>query len=558
MKEKEKKSPLFKRVVTHVAFFPVLLFFAAIVVFSFTSQFSERPPVIHAISPEVGSPGDVLVISGEYFGESRKGGEVLIAGFRPRSSSYIEWSNTRISVSLPSELGSGMVYVTTRNGKSNGSLFTNSHHIPVVLSGPAEPGAPYIEEISPTKGEVGDRVTLSGMNFGFERGMSRVFFTPISYVGKMEGKQEEEWFLPCSEIDFDYLQWGDTKITVRVPDGAASGTIFVDTDRGRSNTQYFEVLGKSGTKVLRNRRGYQVQQTVQVRVTQGSGENGLFLWLPGMYQGLQQNNVETVKEPEPYWPDYLGVNVYLLSNINRGERYNIQQTYWFDRYAVETKINGERVEIEYDRNTPLFRRYTEKNEYIPLDMELVDSLVPTIVARERNPYEKAKMIFDWVLEYLSYEDVGDQGDLKQVLERKRGNSYGYSILLTTLLRKAKIPARPLAGFVVYDDKQTARHFWTEFYLEGFGWVPLDPSLADGLTYGGFPTVEDPRSYYFGNVDSGHILVSRGVIPTSAIRPDSTLIKRRNSYSLQHFHEESFGNLQAYSSMWQNAKVIDWW
>jgi hypothetical protein len=69
-----------------------------------------------------------------------------------------------------------------------------------------------------------------------------------------------------------------------------------------------------------------------------------------------------------------------------------------------------------------------------------------------------------------------------------------------LLLEEHRPSRPVAGYVVDDLGQSHRHYWAEFYLESFGWVPVDPYLGDGQKYGGFPMEEDVMSYYFGNLD----------------------------------------------------------
>ena len=118
--QEENQEPLHKQIFKHKAFIPFTLFVGLIALFSFSSRFADRPPIIENITPDVGLPGEVLVITGDYFGESRQGGEVHIAGTRPTSSSYIEWTNTRISVRIPPNVGSGLVYVITRNGKSDG------------------------------------------------------------------------------------------------------------------------------------------------------------------------------------------------------------------------------------------------------------------------------------------------------------------------------------------------------------------------------------------------------------------------------------------------------
>jgi len=65
-----------------------------------------------------------MVITGKYFGDERNGGEVVIGGYAPVSSGYLDWSDSRISLRIPEDVSSGMVRVITKNGKSRGLLFT--------------------------------------------------------------------------------------------------------------------------------------------------------------------------------------------------------------------------------------------------------------------------------------------------------------------------------------------------------------------------------------------------------------------------------------------------
>jgi hypothetical protein len=48
------------------------------------------------------------------------------------------------------------------------------------------------------------------------------------------------------------------------------------------------------------------------------------------------------------------------------------------------------------------------------------------------------------------------------------------------------------------------HFWAEFYIPHYGWIPVDANYGD-------VQVKDfkDRSFYFGNLDNRHIAFSRG-------------------------------------------------
>jgi hypothetical protein len=132
------------------------------------------------------------------------------------------------------------------------------------------------------------------------------------------------------------------------------------------------------------------------------------------------------------------------------------------------------------------------------------------------------------------------------------------MVFCALLRNAGVPARPVAGYLVYGNKRSVRHYWAEFYLENFGWVPVDPALADGAVFGGFPDIEEPETYYFGNIDNQHIIFSRGILETTQITPAGRTIGKKRMFSLQEIHEEASGKLSTYNSVWQDISIIEWW
>jgi len=58
-----------------------------------------------------------------------------------------------------------------------------------------------------------------------------------------------------------------------------------------------------------------------------------------------------------------------------------------------------------------------------------------------------------------------------------------------------VPARAIFGFIRLPEQEhlESSHAWAEFYLDDFGWVPVDP------TYGSQYSEE-----YFGRIDANHI------------------------------------------------------
>lgn len=553
------RKPLVKRITSHRAFIPVMIFIGVVLIFSFSSQFSERPPEIKSIDPSVAEAGEVLIINGDYFGDVRQGGEVSIAGIRPVSSSYYEWTDKRISVQIPSEAGSGMVTVSTRTGRSNSVLFTNKKDIPVVVEGPSKPGLPYIKESLPATGSAGDLIVVKGINFGEERNAGKVYFSAIkSQLEDGFGSTNQDvMYLQAAECDFDYEVWSENEIQVRVPDGATSGSIYVETDKGKSNSVYFEVIEPVGTKMLTTKRGYQAQYGVSIRNVVSRGENELYIWLPKILLTVNQNKMENTNSPDPYWDYSCQVFVYHFENLSATDTAQITQTYWFDRYGIETRITPSAVPVEYEERR-LIREYTKSTEYLPSDNEKITKLVKDIVKWEVNPYRKARLIYSYLLETMEYSDFIPSSSVIEALEFNKADSYIYALLYSTMLRNAGIPSRVNSGYIVYGDKKTKEHFWNEFYIEDFGWIPVDCSLADGARFEDFPYAEDPAGFYFGNIDNQHICTAKGAVQTIQIKPDDRIVQKDDIFPLQNAHEELSTSIQSYRSVWQKLRIIEWW
>ncbi len=532
----------------------ILLIFLAV----FHTRMINDPPVIESLAPAATYPEEPLAIRGENFGTERGEGEVIIAGIRATSSHFIEWSDEVIRLRVPHGVKSGRVYVKTSHGRSNGALFTNKAHIPLILSGPAEPGQPHIERISPEKGTVGTEVAIEGSNFGGRRGDGKVLFRfLLADAGGSNSDDEGLSYVACSEIDFDYILWSEQEIRVYVPDGAVSGNVVVETDRGRSNAAYFELVGPSGTKRFEREKGYQVQHEVRISgLRQSEGGQGIEVWIPRLHAGYTQQGIEESHSPEPMWANYRGVMRYHVTAQESGEEQKLTHTYWFDRYSISTDINASTLPSSYDVERKLYEHYTGADELFPSDDPYFRDRATRVISPRQGPYEKAEAIYRHLLDTLEV-DSSAGGSLKDKLEGGACRAADYGQLFVTLARAAGIPSRATAGYLVFGDKLTRPHMWAEFYLPRYGWVPVDPALGDGIDYISMP-VEEPHSYYFGNMDNQHITFSRHVVEIPRVTPHSRMRTIPRPFSLQTVWEEYQAEQEGYRSSWSDLRVIDWW
>lgn len=538
------------KIIKHPAVLPLGIFIILTIIYLVSSFLTGSKPKIDSIEPSVAFPGDFIIIEGENFGKASEDGFVIIAGIRPTVSSFLEWTDTRIKLRVPDEVGSGRIFVKSHKNLSNGLLFTNKEYIPVIVSGPAGPGEPYLDSVFPEKGMVGERVTIKGLNLGSERGSSKVLF---SFFSSDASKK-----IACSELDFDYIKWSDHSLSVYVPDGATSGNIQITTDRGLSNSIYFEVTNPFGSKQYNQQRGYQLQYGVTVSNVIADKVNSIQIWTPVIQSSLSQRNVESVFEPEPMWENYKGLNRYNLENLEPWNEYVLNQTHWFERYAIETDINSSSIDSVYDKDRRLVSFYTKEDNLVPSESKTISDIVRSIVGNEKNPYLKAQKLYKYVIRRLDYVELTVSDNLIKSLDNRKADAYEYAVIFTALARNAGVPSRPVAGFLVYGNKQTKNHWWSEIYINGIGWIPVDPAMGDDMSLSDLPVRESNSEYYFGNIGSQHIAFSRGNIDLKRINPDGIINTKERFYSFQDIYEETSVSVQDYRTVWSPIYVVDWW
>ncbi len=534
----------------HPAILPVVIFIILIVLYSVISFVTGSRPEIIKLEPSVAFSGETILIKGKNFGNLNDNSYIIIAGIRPTVSSYLEWTDKQIKLKIPDEVGSGRIFVKSGEKLSNGLLFTNKENIPVIISGPSGPGEPYLQSISSEKGIIGDLLTIKGLNLGSERGSSQVLF---SFFSSDNTKK-----LACSELDFDYSSWGDHEVSVYVPDGASSGNVQISTDRGLSNSLYFEVTTPYGTKRFNQKRGYQIQYGVSVSNIIAEPGSNIQIWIPAIEPGLSHRNVESSFDPEPLWQDYKGLNRYNLENMEPWNEYVFSQSQGFDCFAVETDINTSSISSVYDKNRKLVSFYTQEDALVPSRDKIISEVVRSIVGREKNPYFKAKKLYEYLLRRLEYVEDNGSATVMESLNDRKADAYDYAILFTALARNAGVPSRPVAGFLVYGNKLTKNHWWSEFYIKGIGWIPVDPAMGDDMSLSDLPVRESNSDYYFGNIGSQHIAFSRGIIDIKNTNPAGNIISKDKFYSFQTIHEESSTGVDSYKTVWSPIKVVNWW
>lgn len=135
-------------------------------------------------------------------------------------------------------------------------------------------------------------------------------------------------------------------------------------------------------------------------------------------------------------------------------------------------------------------------------------LADEVIQGKSGPLDKARAIYDYVFTTMRYDKSGTgwgRGDVLYACDSKKGNCTDFHSLFIAMARSQAIPARFEIGFPIPEEKHSGEiagyHCWSDFYVEGKGWIPVDISEAWKHP--------DKRDYFFGSHDANRIQFSMG-------------------------------------------------
>lgn len=139
----------------------------------------------------------------------------------------------------------------------------------------------------------------------------------------------------------------------------------------------------------------------------------------------------------------------------------------------------------------ILRHNLQASQLIPND-GLAHQLGERIIGRIKDPVAQVKAIYEWIAENAIYDPslpgCGTGDARRQLIEGQYGGrSADISSLFVSICRAVGIPARCVYGMRVApsrlfrslgltsDNATRGHHVRAEFYIPGYGWIPVDPS-----------------------------------------------------------------------------------
>jgi transglutaminase-like putative cysteine protease/uncharacterized protein YxeA len=254
-------------------------------------------------------------------------------------------------------------------------------------------------------------------------------------------------------------------------------------------------------------------------------KNGtLRLWIPLPVETPSQQDVTIISvEPAQYVISETGTGADLglayleipLDSVN-SDFLNVTTRFRYTQYEVRYTIDPAKVG-KYNTSDPEYQKYTASGRNIVVSPEMKAKAL-SIVGNETNPYLQAEKLYWHVISYpyshVPHIRLSASGTPESVymLETGYGDCGTQSMYFAALCRSLGIPARAIGGYQLVPG-YAGTHFWSEYYLPGYGWIPNDVTIAEGAEWSYEATDEDRHQYmafYSSNLDPYRYIIQKDV------------------------------------------------
>jgi hypothetical protein len=196
--------------------------------------------------------------------------------------------------------------------------------------------------------------------------------------------------------------------------------------------------------------------------------------------------------------------------IAENQNFSVELSYYVLSFSTHYTIDSSLI-TDYNRSSHLYMKYTQPEELIQSNNTEIVSKAQSLIGNESNVHEKVSKIYNFAITHMRYATQDEERGALWALENAVGDCSEYSYLFVSLCRAAGIPARIQAGFAFHHVGEVLEdgHMWAEYYLENYGWIPVDATwrLFDAMDYRHFSSIQSipeviEYANYFFNSTSG--------------------------------------------------------
>jgi len=189
------------------------------------------------------------------------------------------------------------------------------------------------------------------------------------------------------------------------------------------------------------------------------------------------------------------IAVFKFDNFNGEQRYIFGWQAVLEVWSIKYQIKPDYCEGMPQLNQTDRQKYLLDNDNLSMDTEIIRQAAKTAVGSETNLLRQVYSIRNYVYDKLAYgiKPHIDTPDI--VLKRGVGSCGEYLGLLLALCRLNGIACRTVGRYKCPNDplkrnqplEPDYNHVWMEFYLPGYGWLPMESNPDDLFEGGPYPT-----------------------------------------------------------------------
>ncbi len=245
------------------------------------------------------------------------------------------------------------------------------------------------------------------------------------------------------------------------------------------------------------------------------------LWIPypvsDEYQDIEDIKVDGNFSSSGVYREAKNGNVALYAEWKEPMKERILSYSFKVRRKEVVKRNFPKKEVSFSKEE--FKQFLDDTSLGPTTGK-VKELADKITKGKKTNVSKARAIYEWIVNNM-HRDINIKGcgigDVERLLVSMGGKCADIHSVFVALARSAGVPAREIFGIRIPNGKEgdmtKAQHCWAEFYVPGYGWVPVDPSDVRKAMLE--KKISDPKEvkdlveYFFGAVEENRIAYQTG-------------------------------------------------
>lgn len=206
------------------------------------------------------------------------------------------------------------------------------------------------------------------------------------------------------------------------------------------------------------------------------------------------------------------VAVFRFDSLKAQERHVFGWKALLELRAIKYQFEFEDVDNVPSLSADFQSRYLVDDDELAMDTPVIQEAAQEAIGTETNLLRKMLKIRNYVYDRLSYSLTPRITTPDVVLERGIGSCGEYVGVLLALARlngiacrtvgRYKCPKTPEMHHVALEPQYN--HVWIEFYIPGYGWLPMESNPDDIIERGPYPT------RFFMGLPWGHAEIGKGI------------------------------------------------